>query len=90
MHISIQRDHVIIRDGPYKFVRHPSYLGAFVLYTSTTLFLHAWFSAAAAVVILSFAFMRRMHREEQVLKREFGAGYESYCAEVHKMVPGLW
>jgi len=90
MHISIQRDHTIVREGPYKIVRHPSYLGAFVLYASTTVFLHAWVSAVAAVVILSFAFVRRMHREEQVLKREFGASYESYCEEVHRILPGLW
>lgn len=90
MHISIQRDHAIISEGPYRIVRHPSYLGAFVLYTSTTVFLHAWLSAAAAVVALSFAFLRRMHREEQVLKEELGASYESYCAEVRKILPGLW
>ena len=90
MHISVQKGHAIVRDGPYKIVRHPSYLGAFVLYTSTTVFLHAWFSAAAATVILSFAFLRRMRREEQVLRKELGASYESYCAEVCRILPGLW
>ena len=82
MHISVQKDHCIIRNGPYRFSRHPSYLGAFILYLSTTVFLHAWASAIAATVILPFAFLRRIHYEEELLKEEFGVEYESYCTEV--------
>lgn len=90
MHISVQQDHAVIRKGPYQFVRHPSYLGAFILYVSTAGFLHAWFSAAAAAVILPFAFLRRIHYEEELLKEELGEAYASYCAEVKRILPGIW
>ncbi len=60
MHISIQKNHSVVRKGPYKFVRHPSYLGAFILYISTAVFLHAWFSVLVTTLILPFAFLRRI------------------------------
>jgi protein-S-isoprenylcysteine O-methyltransferase Ste14 len=48
------------------------------------------FSASGAAVILPFAFLRRIYREENVLKEEFGADYESYCSEVKMILPGVW
>lgn len=90
MHISVRKDHCIIRSGPYRIVRHPGYLGAFILYISTTVFLHSWFSAVAATVILPFAFLRRIHYEEELLTEECGAEYESYRSEVRKILPWIW
>jgi len=90
MHISIQKDHSVIRKGPYKLVRHPSYLGAFILYLSAAAFLHAWLSVVAATAILPFAFLRRIHYEEELLKEKLGEEYESYRSEVKKILPGIW
>ena len=90
MHIAVRSDHTIIRRGPYRIVRHPSYLGAFIMYTATAVFLHAWYSVAAAAVILPIAFLRRMAREEEMLKAEFGAEYEAYSLQVSRIIPGVW
>lgn len=90
MHISVQKGHKIIRTGPYAIIRHPSYLGAFVLYLSTAIFLHAWFSFIAAAIILPFAFLRRIDSEESVLKKVFGSDYKSYCKEVKMILPWIW
>jgi protein-S-isoprenylcysteine O-methyltransferase len=90
MHIAVQDGHAVIRTGPYRIVRHPSYLGAFIMYLATTLFLHAWIAAVLAAAVLPLAFVRRIHHEEKMLKRELGPAYESYCADVKKLIPGLW
>ena len=90
MHLAVQRDHAIIRKGPFGIVRHPSYLGAFILYMATTIFLHAWFSMAAVIVILPCAFLRRIYYEEKLLKEEFGEQYESYRSEVKGILPRIW
>ncbi|MHC4251577.1 MAG: methyltransferase family protein [Planctomycetota bacterium] len=90
IHIAIRKDHSIVRSGPYAFVRHPSYLGAFILFVSTALLLHAWFSAVAAAGVLALAFARRIRREEEVLGEEFGEAYESYRSEVAAIIPGVW
>lgn len=88
-HISVQTDQRVVRDGPYRFVRHPSYTGAFLTYVFSPVFLHAWYSAGIAPLVLAFAFSRRIRHEETVLKVSLGQEYEVYCQEVGALVPRL-
>jgi protein-S-isoprenylcysteine O-methyltransferase len=89
-HISTQENQSIIRTGPYSFVRHPGYFGAFLTYTGTALFLKAWFSFILSFSILLFAFLRRIHHEEKELRRNLGNEYDSYCRSVKGFIPGVW
>ena len=88
-HISVQRGQRVIRNGPYRFVRHPSYTGAFLTYVFSPVFLHAWYSTCVAPVVLALAFSRRIRHEESVLKANLGREYEVYCQEVGVLVPRL-
>lgn len=89
-HISTQENQTIIKTGPYAFVRHPGYFGAFLTYASTALFLKAWFSFILSLIILLFAFLRRIHHEEKELKFNLGSQYDSYCNKVKRFIPGIW
>ncbi len=89
-HIATQENQTVIKTGPYAFVRHPGYFGAFLTYTSTAFFLKAWFSFILSLVILLFAFLRRIHYEEKKLKLDLGSQYDSYCNSVKKFIPGIW
>ena len=90
MHLAIQKEHKIIRKGPYRYLRHPSYVGAFLTYLGTTVFLHSWFSLMVAAVILSIAWLRRMHYEEKLLIDKFGEEYTTYCKTAKRAIPGIW
>jgi len=90
MHIDIRKNHTIISKGPYRFLRHPSYLGALVMYLMTITFLHSWFSLIAAIIILPIAFIRRIHYEEKLLLKRFGNEYSIYCRKTKKILPGIW
>jgi len=90
MHIDIQEDHAVISSGPYLFLRHPSYLGALVMCLALVVFIHAWFSLAAALVLLPIAFVRRIHYEEMMLKKGLGDEYSVYCQKTKKILPGIW
>lgn len=90
MYLSIQKEHKFIRSGPYKYVRHPSYVGAFFIYVGTTVFLHTYFSLILALVILPLAWLRRIYYEEKLLIEEFGEEYKSYCKSVKRVIPWLW
>lgn len=89
-HISTQENQTIINTGPYAFVRHPGYFGAFLTYASTALFLKAWVSFVLSLIILLFAFLRRIHHEEKELKLNLGSQYDSYCNNVKRFIPGIW
>lgn len=90
MHIDIQKDHSIVTKGPFRIVRHPSYLGAFIMYVATIIFLHAWFSLIVAALVLPFAFLRRIHYEEELLEGFFWEEYEAYRRRVKRFLPGIW
>jgi len=89
-HISTRENQAVMESGPYAFVRHPGYFGAFLTYTSTALFLNAWISFILSIFVLAAAFLRRITHEERELKLKLGASYESYCQRVKSFLPGIW
>jgi protein-S-isoprenylcysteine O-methyltransferase len=89
-HISTRDDQTIIKTGPYAFVRHPGYFGAFLTYSGTALFLKAWFAFPISLIVLFFAFLRRINHEEKALKINFGREYDAYCDSVKRFIPGIW
>ena len=89
-HICTQRNQTIIKTGPYAFVRHPGYLGGFLTCVCTAIFLNAWISLVLSLILLPFAFLRRIHHEEKELKRNLGSQYDLYCSSVKRFIPGIW
>lgn len=89
-HITAEERQTVIRNGPYRFVRHPGYLGAFLTYGSTAIFFHAWTMLIPSAAILLFAFLRRIHYEEKELCAALGDDYRSYCRSVRRFIPGIW
>ncbi len=90
MHLNIRKDHKIIRSGPYQFVRHPSYVGAFLTYVGAPIFFHSWYALIACLIILPFAWYRRIHFEEKMLINNFKKDYEEYAKSVKRFIPGVW
>jgi protein-S-isoprenylcysteine O-methyltransferase len=90
MHISISENHVVVSHGPYALVRHPSYLGALILSLSAVILLHAWYAVIAAMLILPFAFLRRIHFEEERLLDALGDDYEAYRRRTKKIIPYIF
>ena len=89
-HVSVQPEQEVIRTGPYKFIRHPAYTGAWLLYVSCLFFIHAWFAGVLCGVFLLAAFTRRITYEEKLMLQTFGDGYESYSSSVKRLIPMVW
>jgi len=89
-HVTTQTGQRVIRNGPYKWARHPSYTGAVLTYVFGPVFLHAWFTLIIALVAIPLAFARRIRIEESYLKQNLGSEYEKYCKEVRALIPGIW
>jgi protein-S-isoprenylcysteine O-methyltransferase len=88
--ITIYEDHRVIRSGPFRLVRHPSYCGALILFTATLLFLHAYISALLSMVFQLWAYVRRIRYEEAMMINKFGDDYKSYASDVSALVPLVW
>lgn len=87
-HIKVQAGQRVVTTGPYAFVRHPGYLGAFLTYTTSAVFLHAWIAWGISIPVLGAAFYRRIRHEEDQLVKTLGRGYRAYCRSVPSFFPG--
>jgi protein-S-isoprenylcysteine O-methyltransferase len=83
-------DHRLIRAGPYRYVRHPSYTGALLTFYGLAIgFEHLW---AAIVIVLptTVAFLIRMRVEEAVLRAAFPREYPAYERSTARLVPFVY
>jgi methanethiol S-methyltransferase len=78
----------LVTDGIYAHVRHPQYLGLFVLIASLLIQWPTILSVAMAPVLF-FTYVRLARREERELEAEFGDAYLGYKASVPAFFPRL-
>jgi protein-S-isoprenylcysteine O-methyltransferase Ste14 len=87
--VQIVDRHELVTSGPYAFVRHPSYLGAYVAIVGAAVFLNSLVGAAVAAAVMAAAYHLRIRAEEEILVAEFGRAYETYRRRVPTVVPRL-
>jgi len=86
--VEVQRNQAVVRTGPYRYLRHPSYAGALFTYVGVSLLFNSWVAALLALVVLPLAFLRRIAYEERLLRRLL-PDYESYMKTTHALFPSL-
>lgn len=88
--VAIRAGHHIIRRGPYRLLRHPSYTGALMTFWGFGLALGHWSSLLAVVLPVTAAFLWRIRIEERVLAQAFPADYSAYARETKRLIPHVW
>jgi protein-S-isoprenylcysteine O-methyltransferase Ste14 len=87
--IQADRGHKVVTTGPYRYVRHPMYVGVIVLLLSIPLVLGSWWATLPAVLIV-ILFVVRTVLEERTLKEHLH-GYPDYMEHVrYRLLPGVW
>ncbi|MFC1655486.1 methyltransferase family protein [Patescibacteria group bacterium] len=89
--VRIQKDRgqKVIQNGPYQFVRHPGYIGAFLIAPSSAIILGSLWSLIPAVLWV-IALIIRTALEDKTLQKEL-EGYKEYTKKVrYRLIPGIW
>lgn len=87
--IQEEREQVVIATGPYRYVRHPMYLGILILFLCLGPALGSWYSLIPGLAIDTL-FIVRTAKEDKMLREEL-AGYEDYAQRVsYRLIPGVW
>jgi protein-S-isoprenylcysteine O-methyltransferase Ste14 len=89
--VRIQQDrgHTVQTDGPYRFVRHPGYLGTIVPALATPLALGSLWAFIPAV-LLTAVMVVRTALEDKTLQDEL-VGYAEYTQRTrYWLLPGVW
>ena len=88
--VSVQKNQKVIDHGPYRYIRHPSYLGLFLIVIGIGLALHSWGGILVLLVMNGVAFGYRMHIEEKVLISELGDDYIQYMKRTKRLIPFIF
>jgi len=88
--VTTSQDQELIQNGVYRFIRHPSYLGAMAFWGSLPFLLGLWFWAILTWPLLFLAYLWRIHVEEAALQARFGAAYEEYQRNTSRLIPRLF
>lgn len=88
--VAIRPDHQLVRSGPYRVLRHPSYTGALATIHGFALALGSGGALLLIVVVVTAAFLWRIRVEERALSGAFGQDYAAYARETSRLLPFLW
>jgi len=89
--VRIQKDRgqVVISSGPYRFVRHPGYVGGILMYLAFPLILGSLAGLIPAVLSIIILVVRT-YLEDRTLQKEL-PGYQDYAGKVkYRLLPGIW
>jgi protein-S-isoprenylcysteine O-methyltransferase Ste14 len=75
---------VLVEEGPYRFGRHPIYLGALAALAGVALATGQPFAALAALVLAVVVARRLVPREEAALQQRFGGWWRDYAGTVRR------
>jgi protein-S-isoprenylcysteine O-methyltransferase Ste14 len=81
-----ERPNDVVRSGPFRYVRHPLYLSALLLYVGFTIATFSLLSLAVFLVILLFYDFIAGY-EEKLLLAKFGEPYRRYRDATGKWLP---
>src|SRR5262245_27877373 len=88
--VATQVDQMVVRDGSYRFVRHPSYSGTLLTLLGIGLALHNWLALLVVLAGGMVGHQYRVHVEEQVLIAALGEPYRAYLRDTRRFIPVVW
>jgi protein-S-isoprenylcysteine O-methyltransferase Ste14 len=87
--IQNDRQHQVISTGPYRYVRHPMYVGVILWALGVPLILGSTWALVPSVLIIALFFVRTA-LEDRTLQNGL-PGYKEYAERVrHRLIPAVW
>jgi protein-S-isoprenylcysteine O-methyltransferase Ste14 len=84
--VTVKESHVLVRTGPYAWVRHPIYTGLLAAILGSAI-ARGELRGVWAVALCTFGFVLKLRIEERWMRQVFGAEYERYSAAVPALIP---
>jgi protein-S-isoprenylcysteine O-methyltransferase Ste14 len=85
--VSVQKNQKVVDYGPYRFIRHPSYLGMLMTFIGVGVALQTWGGILVILVLYGIAIGCRIRIEEKVMISELGDDYIQYMKLTKRLIP---
>jgi protein-S-isoprenylcysteine O-methyltransferase Ste14 len=87
--IQSERSHAVAIQGPYRYIRHPGYIGGIVFELGMGFLLGSWWALLAGGVC-GILLIIRTALEDRTLQTDL-PGYKEYASKVrYRLIPGIW
>ena len=83
-----RREHTLVTNGPYRWVRHPFYVSGGLFAVGTSFVAANWFLFVSGVLFICLIVIRTRIEEENLLTR-FGESYPAYMERTGRFIPRL-
>ncbi len=88
--VQLQEGHRLVRAGPYRWLRHPSYTGILLAELGGVIALGNVAGVLLVLVALLAAFGYRIRVEERALLSAFGEEYLEVMRSTWRLIPGVY
>jgi protein-S-isoprenylcysteine O-methyltransferase len=88
--ISTAEDQLLVENGPYRLIRHPTYTALLLVGIGTAIALRSPLAFAVTLMLWLPTALVRMGKEEQMLLERFGAAYGHYCRRTWRLLPRVY
>lgn len=89
-HVEVSRSQMLISKGPYRILRHPLYLGLFLLTISVPLFFQNWGMTIISSIGMFLILNHRMSIEEKMMSDVIGDTYLAWKEKRYRFIPWLY
>jgi protein-S-isoprenylcysteine O-methyltransferase Ste14 len=87
--IQSERGHQVCSDGPYRYVRHPGYVGGMLFAVALPVALGSWWGAIPQLIAAGLMVWRTAN-EDRTLQAEL-PGYQEFTHKTkYRLLPGVW
>ena len=88
--VQIKAGQELVTSGPYRWLRHPSYTGAWLAMIGAALLMHSYIGLVLMGPGMLLVYMRRIAVEETTLEKAFGDSYKTMRTSTDRLVPCIW
>ncbi len=83
-------NHKLIETGPYKFIRHPGYLGQLMIFFGISASISNWLSILLMMIPVTLGYLYRIKVEEKFMTDQLGEDYRQYQGRTKRIIPMLY
>ena len=87
--VTLQKEHRLVTDGLYRYIRHPRYLGGMIQGIGLSLLFRSWIGLVLTLVFV-IIILFRIKDEEVLMNKEFGETWKDYCQKSWRLLPFIF
>jgi protein-S-isoprenylcysteine O-methyltransferase Ste14 len=80
----------IIKNGIYKYIRHPGYLGEIIIFFGLGFVTYSLLGILGAFIVALMVYAGEVIPEEKYMLEKFGKEYEEYMKETFRFIPYIF